>query len=317
MEHRRGGTVLPLLALTACAMIWGGTFIAAKVALRELGPLALSLARFLVAVAIFIPVAAWTAHRGSRPTLGELPLLALMGFLGVAAYYLLQFEALQRTTATNVSLLISLTPVWTVLVGRWWLREGVTPRQVAGMAVALAGAALVATGGQVPGLRHADDLVGAGLTVLNTLAWAVYTAAGRRLVSRHAPLALTSWVVILGTALLVPPVLATGAWRDLAGLAPATWAAATYLGLLGTVAAYSLWHWALESLPAGIAAPFLWLIPLVAIALAIPLLGERPPAATLGGAAAILTGLAVLTWGGQGRTATAAKAHGGGRRERT
>jgi len=268
--------------------------VAARVALRELGPLSLAVARFLVASLFYLPVALTAARRGILPARADLPLLTLLGLLGVTTYYLIQFEALRHTTATNVSLLITLTPVWTALLGRVWLGERLTRRQLGGMLVALAGAVLVATGGRLPDLARPQDLVGAGLTLLNTLAWAVYTAAGRTVVSRYPPLAVTAWVVLLGTALLVPPAVVTGAWPDPASLSPATWAGLVYLGVAGTVIGYSLWYFALEAVPASTAAPFLWLGPVVTIGLSFMILSERPGAPHLAGGSAIVAGLTLL-----------------------
>jgi drug/metabolite transporter (DMT)-like permease len=274
-----------------CSLVWGVSFVVARVALAELSPLALALLRYAAAALLFGPAALIYAWRGKTPAWRDLPLLAGLGLAAVAAYFWIQFTALSLTSAVNVALLVATAPVLTALLGRWWLREELSPARRAGIALGIAGAFLVITGGRMTLGASPADLLGGLLALTNAALWALYTVCGRRLVARHPPLLVTAYVGLFGLAFLAPAAFASGGYPPLASLSGRTWAAVMFLGLLCSGVGYFLWYWALSRMEAARAAAFMYLNPLVTALAGWVMLGEIPRMATVIGGLVTIGGV--------------------------
>ena len=143
-------------------------------------------------------------------------------------------------------------------------------------------------------------LLGALCLAGNALCFAVYSAAGKRLLAGLSPFTTTAGVLVAGAVpLLVAATLA--GWDDLQALSGAQWAAVFYLALVCSVAAYFAYHVALSRLEATRAATWIYLEPVIAFAFGWALLGEAVTATVLAGAAAIALGVAVVTRDPAGR----------------
>lgn len=270
-------------------LLWGASFVLTKIALAELGPLTIALYRWLVATLAF---AAVLPLQGEMPTLRralrqDLPPFALLGLVGIAAFYAFQNLGLRFTTAVNVGLLINFTPVFIAVLGVFWLGERLGQAAFIGIVLSFAGATLVSLPGSgfSQGRGH---LLGDGLTLLAALCAAIYTVYGKRIVARYPPTVVTGLAAAFGSLLLVP-------WAAGEGLAlphsVAVWGAVLTLGL-GSSALANLWWWQiLQRMDAARAGIFLLVIPVVSTLLAVVLLGETMPLAAAVGAALVLLGV--------------------------
>jgi len=131
-----------------------------------------------------------------------------------------------------------------------------------------------------------------GLALLAGAGYAGYAVAGKKLMDQGStPEALMASVFTIGAVCLVPLLafIPTGALLTGQGLA-----LAFYLGALPTAAAYILFARGLERIGAGETATLTLAEPVTAAALGFAVLGERPGAAALAGAALVLAGLALL-----------------------
>jgi len=270
-------------------LLWGSSFVLTKIALTELGPLSIAFYRWLIAGAAFalvlpaqkaLPVA-WAAL---RQDLGH---FALLGAVGISAFYALQNLALRLTTAVNVGLLINFTTIFIAVLGVLWLRERLQPSAFAGIIVSFAGAVLVS----MPdgGLRLEDGyLLGDALTLLAGLSAAIYTIHGKQLVARYSPTVVTALAIGFGAAFLLP----LAAWEGMA--IPRTWQVyATLLTLgLGSGALANLWWWhILKRVDAARAGTFLLVVPVVSTLLAVFALKETMPGLAPLGALLVLVGV--------------------------
>lgn len=255
---------LPVAALAAACVIWGASFLLGKVALRELSPSAVVFWRFLVGSLCVLPL----ALRRPRLTRRDGVRLVVAAFLGVPALFLLQVEGLALTTATRAALLIGLIPPLTALGATAVLRERPTPRTWTAAAVSSLGLGLLV------GLPHAAGHLGGDLLVVASVVVCVaYLLQVKLLVARGNAAAVSAYVVLLGTVLLVPCVLLLDGVPPLPRL-PATWAALVGLGAGCTGVAYVLWNWGLQHLDASRAGLFVNIEPLFGALLGIAVLGE-------------------------------------------
>ncbi len=130
-------------ALTAAVFL--GLLVASLDAAGEASPLWASLMVRVVSVPLFIGAAVLTARHARRPTGREAGILAGVGVLDNGANVMFAFAA-REGLLTLVSVLGSLYPVATVLLARWFLHERMAKWQLAGVAAAFMGVALIAAG---------------------------------------------------------------------------------------------------------------------------------------------------------------------------
>jgi drug/metabolite transporter (DMT)-like permease len=137
-------------------VLWSTGFIAAKYGLPYATPFAFLLARFCMIAAVMTAIA--VIWRAPWPTAREAMHTVIVGALIQGCYLGGVFFAISRGTSAGTSaMLVGLQPVLTVVLARWWLAERVVLRQWAGLAIGLAGVALVVR--HKIGVDHASGIV--------------------------------------------------------------------------------------------------------------------------------------------------------------
>jgi drug/metabolite transporter (DMT)-like permease len=183
------------LGLSCAALCWASAFIAGKLALVELTPLTLAAWRYVFAVAMLLP---FVLRRSAWRGIGDHPgRLAVMVLCGGVLYPSLFLGALSRTTATNTSLLIALNPTLTALLAPL-AGERIDPRRLPGILLALLGAALVITKGDLGRIGEIGHASGDVLAVVAASCWVGFNVASRRVVGRARPAAINSVVTASG-----------------------------------------------------------------------------------------------------------------------
>lgn len=280
-------------ALALTVAFWGASFVALKVLLRELGPAAITVARFGVGVGFLWVVSAARRHL-QRPTKGELLWLAGLGLSGISLHQWLQATGLQTASATVTSWIVASIPVFVALLGWLVLHESMDRGRVTGIVLAAAGVMLVVSNGDLRGLvAGTRGTRGDMLIVLSACNWAAFTIVSKHFMQRSSLRPATMMLYVMGFGWL-----SSLAWLGVEGggqavlrLSAAGWWALAFLGLACSGLAYLFWYDALERIDATQAGVFLYFGPLVTAALAWPLLGEPVGAAMLAGGAAILAGV--------------------------
>jgi drug/metabolite transporter (DMT)-like permease len=292
------GPLRPDPGLLVLAVIWGVNFAVIKGALTVLPPMGFNALRFPLAAAVLGGL--MLVSRGLRlPERRDVPAVVALGLLGNLVYQLFFIYGLAGTSAGNASLLLSTTPVWTVLLSTVTGQERLPSSVWIGVSATVLGMVLLVVGGagvSFTGASLRGDLLMMGSAVI----WAAYTVGSRPLVHRYGAMPVTAWTLWVGT----PALVALGA-RDLVDVALTelgveVWLAVVYAGVLAISVAYLLWNRGIRRLGNARTAVYSNLVPVVALAAAWLALGERPTPLQLGGAAVILFGL-TLTRLGRGR----------------
>jgi O-acetylserine/cysteine efflux transporter len=274
------------LALVALVILaWGSNFSAMKIALEELPPLLFVGLRFAILIP-FIPFFPRPAGWPAILAIGALINAGQFGFL---------FSAMQADVTAGLASLIlqSQAPLTIVLA---WLAFGERITWVQALGIGLAACGLagfgLASGGNI-------TAVGLGLILCGALCWACGNLVFRRLPGVDM-LALFLW------ASLVPPLPMLGLslmtetadpWAAITGLSLTGWGAVVYVALISTVLGYSIWGTLLSRHPAAQVTPFALLIPVVGLATAAVVLGERVTGAEALAGLTVLAGLALAVLG--------------------
>ena len=280
MENRRAN-----LALAATVLLWAAAFPAIRAALPGYGVAGLSFVRLAVASAALAVAAPLLRVRAPHPR--DLPLVALCGAAGMSAYQVLLNWGEVHVPAGTASLLIAVAPVFSVLLAVALLGERLTVARVAGSLVALTGSAVIALAGGRSGYP-----AGAWVVLAAAVAQGAYHCATKPLLRRYTGLEVACYAMWAGTLLLLP--LAPHALGRLATAPPAATASAVALGLLPSAVGFVTWGYAVARRSVTQATSALYLVPVVAIAVAYAWLGERPGALDLVGGAVSTAGVVLI-----------------------
>lgn len=282
------------LGAFAAIVFWGISFVATKAALREAAPVTIIFSRFALGVAFLALLLAFR-REPLIPPRAWWPSLALLGFIGVFVHQMLQAHALQLTTAVHTGWLIGLTPIWSAILAALLLGERFGIVKSGGLALGFIGAVLVVTRGEISGATLAlPSTVGDLMIVASTVNWAVYSTVGNRVLRGLGPTRTTAGAMFLGWLMLLPFFVASRGWNDYRGLSSVGLGAIVFLGIACSGLGYLFWYGALQTLEASRVASFLYLEPLVTLAAAMILLGERASLTTIAGGLLVLAGVLVV-----------------------
>jgi drug/metabolite transporter (DMT)-like permease len=196
--------------------------------------------------------------------------------------------------------LIGVIPIWSALLAAIFLHERFGPGKIGGLLLGFVGVAIVVTRGRLEGRFLALPATRGDLLVLaSTVTWALYTAFGQSTIRALGSLRATAGAMLFGWLMLTPLFIARHAWRELANVPAPGWVAILFLGLGCSGLAYWFWYSALERVETSRVAAFLYLEPLVTVAAAVPLLGERVAPSTVVGGAIVLLGVAMAQRSGK------------------
>lgn len=259
-------------------------------------PFTLALLRWALAVAILLPFT-WTSLIRHRPVLKRSwRRILLLGFLGMWICGALVYVALAATTATNGTLIYTTSPVIVLLIETVVLRKPLSPLRLAGVALALAGVAVIVLKGDVDallGLRFNPGDLGIAAAAA---AWAVYSVVLRdRSLGGLPTLSLFAAIAMAGVVTLLPFSL-WEAWH--VPVLPATlpaWMAVLALALFSAVGAFSLYQYGVKVVGPAITSCFLYLLPLYGVGMSVLFLGESLHAYHFAGMALVLVGLVAAT----------------------
>lgn len=290
---------MKLLALALTVVLWASAFPAIKVGLDGYGVAGLSFARLAVASAVLLLAAPILKVRLPRGK--DLPLIAVCGLAGMSAYQVLLNWGEVHVPAGTASLLVSVAPVFSVLLATAFLGERLSAAKVLGSAVALGGSALIALGS---GLSYAQ---GAWVVLAAAAVQGIYHFGSKPLLERYTGLEVACYAMWAGTFFLLP--LAPQALHAVE-IAPArATLAVVFLGVLPSAAGFVAWGYAVARHSMAVATGALYLVPAVALGVAFVWLGEVPGWVDAAGGALSIAGVVLISLSrGRGRTAAAAPA---------
>lgn len=278
--------------LAGATIAWAIAFVVGKVVLADMTPLAVGIWRYAVAGSILLPFAlrdptARNLRAAARP-------LALMTVTGGILYPWLFLAALARTSATNTSLLIALNPAFTVLLAPF-VGEALTRRRLAGLAVALAGAVLVITRGDIGVVAHLGFASGDLMAVCAAAAWAVFNLTSRHVVGVVSPAVTNATIYSLSGLALLAVGLSESPVAQLAAAPATAWVGIVVMAVLSSVIAGQLFLSGVRSVGVSRAVIFIYLVPVLTAVLAAVSLGERFAASQALGGVAVLLGVALAS----------------------
>lgn len=217
---------------------------------------------------------------------------AFLGFLGITFHQWLQANGLVTARATTTAWIVATIPVFIVLLGWFFLKEKLGWVRTAGIVLAALGVVLVVSRGDLKLLASGQfGAKGDFLILISALNWAVFSVLSRSALGRHPASRLMFYVNASACLFNTFFFLAGPGPAELLRMTPFTWAAVAFLGLFCSGLAYIFWFDALKALPVSRAGAFLYIEPLVAMAVAAVVLKEAMTVPSLAGGAVIILGV--------------------------
>lgn len=269
----------PLLAfkLVMVAAFWGGTFIAGRFLAQSLPLMTAAFGRFFVASILLVIVAVKMEGKLPRLNREQILLTAVLGFTGIFLYNICFFGALARVPAGRTSLFVSLTPIVTAILAGLIFSERLGLRRWIGIVVALLGAIVVITRGDlIGGIADISQSLGLGeLMMLGAvLSWATCTLISRKVLETLSPIVTTTYSTLWGFVFL--SIGAVREFKDIDWMLLdwRAWTSVFYLGAFGTVLPFIWYYQGIQTVGPSRTAIFTNLVPAFGVLFSAILLGE-------------------------------------------
>ena len=272
-------------------LVWGASFIATKIALTEVSPATIVWLRFAMGVVV-LSVAITASRQLKAVPFRTLGFFTVLGLVGITFHQWLQSNALVTSRASTSGWIVATTPVFMAVLGRLVLKERLGAARIVGIALAAIGVVLVVTRGEPAALLHGQfGAAGDLLILISAPNWAVFSVLSRGALRSHPAIRMMAYVMGIGWLFSTLLLVAGPGLSEVGRLSTRGWGAITFLGVACSGLAYIAWYDALQRMPASEAGALLYLEPLVAMAVAAAVLGERITVATIVGGAVILLGV--------------------------
>jgi drug/metabolite transporter (DMT)-like permease len=275
--------------------LWSVNYLVARWAPGVIAPHALALGRWIVAALVLGAFCAAELHAKRHAVRAEWKQLLVLGALGMWVCGAFVYIGGRSTSAVNIGLLYAASPVLIALASALWLRERLGPRQVLGVALALAGVLHILLRGDWPALLRLQINPGDAWVAVAVVCWTVYSLLLRAWPSAFSALARLTLAALAGILVLLPfTVWEALAWlpSDVSWRSLALIVAAALLPGAGAYGAYSIMQRELGAARVGVV---MYLGPLYSAVLAWLVLGEQIEGFHLVGGALILPGIYLST----------------------
>jgi len=284
-----------VLCALAATIIWSGNFIVARGLGGHFPPVQLAWFRWLTATVILLPFAFRNLARERRQIKSNLGFLSLTALIGITVFNTLIYIAGRYTTALNLALIATFTPIFLLLLSRIFLGEAITLRKTAGIAIAVFGVVSLVTKGDYSRLAALDLNIGdLGMLVASGLfaAYSILVGQKPRELGQTAFLTAT---FVLGLIFLTPWAL----WEILSGnravfTAPAV-GAILYIGIGASLISFLLWNRAVLLIGPARSGFIYYSLPLFSGIEALLILGETVTMAHIYSGFCIIAGIIVAT----------------------
>ncbi|MBT5109767.1 MAG: DMT family transporter [Rhodospirillaceae bacterium] len=273
--------------LIALSVLWGGAFFFVGVAVKELPPLTIVLARVALAALMLLPLF-WRYGHALPKTIAAWAPFFVMGLLNNVLPFSFLFAGQTQLTVGLASIINAMTPLFTVVVMASFGEERMTVNRVVGVMLGVLGVAILRG---FDGSMNAGQTIGVGLCLVATLSYGFAALWGRRHLGGVAPLKSATCQLICSSAIMVVVVAVVDQPWTLPAPSQATWLSLIALAFFGTAIAYIVFFQILVRAGASNVMLVTLLIPITALLLGYLFLDEAIRVQEIIGALVIGLGL--------------------------
>ncbi len=257
--------------LLGCIIIWAINSPLVKIVLGEIAPLAVSQFRVVIAALISLAIV-FRVEKSVRISWQHLPQLCLAAFMGITVNQITFIYALNNTSASAVSLIYAVSPVFATLLAALFYREKIKRSYFIGLPLALVGVALVVL--TAPNVSLEGNLLGNLLAVGMAFSWAAYTVLLRPLLGLYSPLRLSALCFTIGGVILLPFSFPQAVSTFAVPVSFYSWALLLASSVLAMVLTNVIWYNGVKKLGVSRTVYYSYLQPFFGVLAAALMLGE-------------------------------------------
>jgi len=284
-----------LLAFAIIYFVWGSTFLAIRIGVREVPPFLLAGMRFLVAGLV---VYVWTRMRGTpSPTAREWGSASMLAILIFVFDYGFLFWAEKRVPSGIAAVMMAMIPVFMALGEIAFLRtQRLTMRLGFALLLGIAGVAVLV--GHTVRLGEAPiDTTGACALLVAAVSWSVAASLSRKLALPAAKAMSSAAQMLAGGVLLLTAATLLGEFRGFhaQSVSQGAWLALAYLIVAGSIIGFTAYVWLIHHESPTKVGTYAYVNPLVAVLVGYFLGGEAIGPRTIAGTLLVLVSVVVIT----------------------
>jgi drug/metabolite transporter (DMT)-like permease len=284
-----------LLAFAVIYLVWGTTFLAIRIGVREVPPFLLAAMRVFVAGLVLY---VWTIARGGRGPRGrEWVSVVILAVLIFVIDYGLLFWAEQRVPSGVAAVMMATIPAFIAIAEIFILRtQRLTLRLALALLIGLGGVAVLVSRSLSLG-GGAIDRTGAVALLIAAVSFSLSSVLSRRLPLPASRVMSSGAQLLTGGVLLALTAAALGEVKgfDLAAVSRTAWLALAYLTIPGSIVAFTAYVWLLHHESPTKVATYAYVNPVVAVVVGYLLGGEALGVRTVVGSALVLISVVVIT----------------------
>lgn len=293
--HAHRSTWKTLLAFAIIYLVWGSTYLAIRIGVREFPPFLMAALRFIIAGGVLY---GWTFARGERlPDRRQWMSISLLAVLFILLDYGLVFWAEQRVPSGVTAVMMATIPLFIALCEIALLRtQTLTLRLTLALLAGIAGVAVLASRSSFVGGAPIDPY-GALALILGSFSWAVGTVLTRRLSLPSSKVVSSASQMLTGGVFLALAAAAFGEFRDFhpAAISRAAWISLLYLIVAGSIVAFTAYQWLVHHESPTKVGTYAYVNPVVAVLLGYFLAGESLGLRTILGTLLVLISVITIT----------------------
>lgn len=281
MENKKVHHVLAIFLM----VIWGLSYLSIKVVVSEIEPTLLAFYRFLIA-SIILYILMKLKYPEEKVMKEDRVKMVLGGFFGVAVYFFFENYAVAFTSASNVSILISSIPIFTLLSQRIIFKEKLTTFKTLGATLSVIGIIIVVSTKDKVNIFSSGTL-GDLMALGAAISWVIYNIVTSKFKGEYKSITISTYQTIFGTIFLSPALLISRP------TIPSSLAIMNilYLSIACSVIGYIVYIFCLKKLGATVITTYINLQPIISLAAAALILKESITFIQMVGSIIIIVGV--------------------------
>ena len=255
------------LMMLTVSVLWGVAWPVGRLLATDLLelPFTVMFLRYSFAVPILFAWM-WAKEGNVVPKVEDRKALIIMAFTSVFLYQIGYMYGMQKTAASDASLVIGFNPIFVAILSVFALSHKLTRESISGIILSFAGILVIFLVSPNVDIPLEDRLVGNSLIMFGAFVYAIYVVIVRQYVlnsGQLSSLSLITWVSFVGWFFFIPFVLAEEPWNRL--WSNDEWLLIGYLGILSTALSYVFFAIGIEVIGANRASSFVNVVPVFGI----------------------------------------------------
>jgi len=262
--------ILPTLSIIGAVFLWGSSFVAMRIVLKDLHPFAVMFCRLFSALIFIIPISIKLFPKSYQKN--DWKILLPMVLFQPCLYFLFESNALTFTTSSQAGVISACLPLMVAVAAWFFLSESINSKTIIGLILSICGVILL-TIFQSRQVDAPHPVLGNILEVGAMLSACANLILIKKLSSNYDTWSLTGMQIIAGTIFFLPGI------KYIINADPSIWTMQLiflllYLGICVSFLAFGLYNWGISKIKVSRASIFINLIPVTAVMLGWLILGE-------------------------------------------